>query len=770
MKLTKIIKLFLILISPYCLFSQSYHTVSFTGNINDFNNDNTERKYVGDNTRYFITFDENYIYAKANRYNGNTFGEYDHFTIYFDTDPQSDVNSSGNGSTSGVTWDSNTPTLPFKADYRVAIRKNGSDSWLHRFNNSTSAWDDQSANYTEWVDDNDLYVRIPLSDLGNPDGIYFAAYMSYNGGFYGADNSGYVTSISGSTVSGYYGGIGLLSSGCQMWATSNTAILGSSTNPTAGGKYASVVLTSQNSTVSNSGGSAFEIISGGKLTIDKASSLTVAGAFTNSGSATMESDSNEFSSLIISGSSITGNVTYNRWVNAIPASEGAAGWDLLGAPMTNGTLTASNLASTTISGTTYYAIQPYDNTDNTWNPTSASGTYTTATGTGYAMAKATAGTVGFTGVPSQKTNVSKALTENKSGGGSGDRWNLIANPFPAYLALNAAAKNASGASVSLLWYNATSVDVLGYTDSEEGIWYWDGDSYETANNSSSAAWAAPGQAFFVSAPSGGSTFSFRSGSVTTQASIVSGGVGDGDDFIENSPMDPDDRAELFIGINQNDISRRTQIYFIEEGTDELDEGSDTRTFPMGDNNTSIYSRLVEGDQGIDMSIQSLAYSEMWDKVIPIGVNAMAGEELNLNVTHKTTPADLKIYLEDTEEGTFTLINNDAFTLVPASDLEGIGRFYIHLTSDTLSDGDVNTSLLNAYKEVDTNYITIEGLATQSTKTEVSLYNILGTKVMDTTLDNNTNTQMISTNGLSTGIYVIKLESGQSQLTKKLIIK
>ena len=42
--------------------------------------------------------------------------------------------------------------------------------------------------------------------------------------------------------------------------------------------------------------------------------------------------------------------------------------------------------------------------------------------------------------------------------------------------------------------------------------------------------------------------------------------------------------------------------------------------------------------------------------------------------------------------------------------------------------------------------------------------------MDTTLDNNTNTQMISTNGLSTGIYVIKLESGQSQLTKKLIIK
>ena len=57
-----------------------------------------------------------------------------------------------------------------------------------------------------------------------------------------------------------------------------------------------------------------------------------------------------------------------------------------------------------------------------------------------------------------------------------------------------------------------------------------------------------------------------------------------------------------------------------------------------------------------------------------------------------------------------------------------------------------------------------------TITQVSLYNILGTKVMDTTLDNTTNTQTISTNGFSTGIYIIKLESGANQLIKKLIIK
>ena len=235
-------------------------------------------------------------------------------------------------------------------------------------------------------------------------------------------------------------------------------------------------------------------------------------------------------------------------------------------------------------------------------------------------------------------------------------------------------------------------------------------------------------------------------------------------------MDPEDRAELFIGISQTEFEADTEIFFIADVTNGLDPGYDGRQFPMGNNTVSVYTRLIEDDQGVDFSDQAIPYQEMWDKVIPLGINAMAGEELTVSVIHKTTPADLKIYLEDAQEGTYTLINNEDFVLTPTSDLEGVGRFYIHLTADTLSDEEVNTSLLNAYKKVDSNYITIEGLSTQSTSTEVSLYNILGTKVMDATLDNTLNTQMISTNGLSTGIYVIKLESGQSQLTKKLIIK
>ena len=96
----------------------------------------------------------------------------------------------------------------------------------------------------------------------------------------------------------------------------------------------------------------------------------------------MESDSNEFSSLIITAGGISGNVTYNRWINEVSSASPSSsdqGWDLVGSPMTNGTLTASNLAT----DGTNYAIQPYDNTDNTWNATTDGGTFSTTTGVGY---------------------------------------------------------------------------------------------------------------------------------------------------------------------------------------------------------------------------------------------------------------------------------------------------------------------------------------------------------------------------------------------------
>ncbi|MAU48929.1 MAG: hypothetical protein CMC39_01720, partial [Flavobacteriaceae bacterium] len=334
------------------------------------------------------------------------------------------------------------------------------------------------------------------------------------------------------------------------------------------------------------------INSGVTLTIEKNGSLTTLGNLSNSGTLIINSDNLEFGSLIVQGTS-SGNATYNRWINSISSASPTSsdpGWDLVGSPVVGASLTSSNFSQN--SGN--YAIQPYDNSDNTWTATS-SATVSTSLGTGYAMAKQTAGTEAFTGtIETIDKNVS---ITNNDGSGSGTQWNLVANPYPSYLALNSNARSASSATTDFITQNAETADVLGSGTNEDALWYWKGFEYGQYNNSSSAKYIAPGQGFFVASKTGGGTLKFLESMQTTTGT---------DDFISGDIME-DNRGELFISLNQNDLLRETEIYFIENTTDGSDPTYDARTFPMNDNATSVFTRLVEGDEGVDLAIQSLAY-------------------------------------------------------------------------------------------------------------------------------------------------------------------
>ena len=95
-------------------------------------------------------------------------------------------------------------------------------------------------------------------------------------------------------------------------------------------------------------------------------------------------------------------------------------------------------------------------------------------------------------------------------------------------------------------------------------------------------------------------------------------------------MDPTS-AELFLSIDNNNSIYHTEIYFNDNGTDQLDAGYDSRTFPSASN--AIYTRLIEDDEGINMSIQTLNFDEINNKVIPLGINAEAGEEAIISISH-----------------------------------------------------------------------------------------------------------------------------------------
>ena len=523
-----------------------------------------------------------------------------------------------------------------------------------------------------------------------------------------------------------------------------------------------------------SSGASATFTNAGPVTIGSAYYLQMSGTsstLTNNYSITTNATSTAIGRVILSGTlthGFLGSGSYSRYINGLGDAGTSTGWDLIGSPVSdlsiNSFIATDNDGEIATSGTgnnVLYSVGFYDASDNDWetyggsateNPISSAGNFTV--GKGYQMAVDGGGVVQFKGTLNTGDKDIDIISGNESG--SGTRWNLVSNPYLSYINAN---DNDDGTN------NVLSVNQANLHSSNTALYFWDGDEYITVdhNTSSGYQYIAPMQGFMVGTDVTVTTvnFDFTKAMQTTSGS---------DDAIQNSPMD-DDIAELFIGINQNNIDRKTEIYFNEIGVDGLTPGYDAAAFASLD--IYVSTRLVETTQeteGLNFYTQSLAYDEMWDKVVPIAVNALSNQELRLYINHSTIPADLNIFLEDAVEGTYTNLKQEDFVLTPTSDLSDAGRFYIHLTADTLSDEEVNTSLLNAYKKVDQNYITIEGLATQSTNTEVSLFNILGTKVMDATLDNTSNTQMISTNGLSTGIYVIKLESGQNQLTKKLIIK
>ena len=495
------------------------------------------------------------------------------------------------------------------------------------------------------------------------------------------------------------------------------------------------------------------VASGKSFTIEKTGSVTMSGNLSNAGTFTLNSDSNEFSSIIIGGT-VAGNISYNRYVNSVGTNE----WDLIGSPVDGLSISAfasANVSTLATNGATK-AIGYYNNADNTWT------NYTTSTiggagnfplGKGFQMGTIANGTgiLSFTGSPAATLQTRAIINNDAANSGAGTRWNLVANPFPSYIQGNTNADSSN----NFLTINSDKLH-----DSYEAIYGYDADGtgYTIYNNINGALLLAPGQGFMVASDNTSSdNISF-----TTQMRTVVGG----DDLILGRIMQ--DSYELILSINQGDTEiDQTKFYFKEGLTLGLDPGYDAGHFNQ---QAALTTRLVEEDEGVGFAINAMGLESINDVVIPLVVNRESGNGFKISIHTNGIYESTNVYLEDNQLGTMTLLNEQDFELTPQDNLNGAGRFFVHLTSASLSiEDDIETHLLNVYKSDINNFITIEGTANQSNQINLRLYNILGKEVVSKTLANNINTQTISTQGLATGIYVIKLKSGNTVLTKKLII-
>ena len=491
------------------------------------------------------------------------------------------------------------------------------------------------------------------------------------------------------------------------------------------------------------------VISGGSITIPKDSYVFVGGDFTNTaGTVTLNSDSDEFSSLLVSGTAI-GNITYNRYVNIVGTGE----WDLIGAPVSGMAFSTLIQDPNIATNGDFYAVGSYDNTTDTWTNATSATTGNLALGQGYQMATTSGGTLSFTGDIADGNRTVTITNNDAANSGAGRRWNLIANPFASYLNGNS---NADGTN-NFLTVNTAAID-----DNFEAIYGWkaDGTGYTIYNNTSTATYIAPGQGFFVAAAGSGE------GQTITFTKAMQTVIG-ADDFVALGPSVTS--YELVLDMHSDAVKvADTKFYFKEGLTLGLDPGYDAGAY----NQTSgLSSRFLEQANGIGMGINAMSIDDMSNVIVPLVVHQQAGITLKIQIANSTIPEDINVYLEDTVENTFTLLTNERFELLAQTTLSGVGRFFLHFTTNVLSTDTVSsTSLVTAYKGTGNTYITVEGLQQFSQPAELTLYNILGMKVLSRKIQNPSQKEMLSTVGMKTGVYILKVQAENIVFTKKLVIE
>jgi hypothetical protein len=183
-------------------------------------------------------------------------------------------------------------------------------------------------------------------------------------------------------------------------------------------------------------------------------------------------------------------------------------------------------------------------------------------------------------------------------------------------------------------------------------------------------------------------------------------------------------------------------------------------------NFALFTELISANQGEKLAIQTLPNTDLETMVVPVGIIADAGKEITFSINTTNFPSGKNVYLEDRLNNTFTNLSEENYNITLNVTSKDIGQFYIHTGSQALN---VQGSLLenvSMYKTAN-NTLRIKGL--QSENAVVKVFNMLGKQMM---------TKAFKTNGikeillprLTSGIYLVQLQSDKGRLNKKIILE
>ena len=350
-------------------------------------------------------------------------------------------------------------------------------------------------------------------------------------------------------------------------------------------------------------------------------------------------------------------------------------------------------------------------------------------GQGYSVRRETgqgAGNISFTG----DLNTESVVTSSLSVG-----FNLLGNPFTSYV--NSATFLGAATSANL---------------DQSQIWLWNQATGMYEVKTSGDAWVlAPGQGFFVNATSAGTVTFDESNQAAT-----------GNSFQKSA------KTEVKLVLTDGENNRFAKLNFGDNFSKGYDYGWEGETFGGIPNSLSIFTALLDDNVGKRYQVQSLPNSDYESMVVPVGITAAVNKEITFSAEALNLPEDIKVFLEDRSNNTFTRLDeaNATYKVTLTEALDGVGRFYLHTTQSALSIDNVALNSVSIFKA---NATTLRVTGLQQGKASISLFNVLGKQVMSTSFEA-TASKDIYLPKLATGIYFAQVQTAAGKLSKKIIIE
>jgi len=439
-------------------------------------------------------------------------------------------------------------------------------------------------------------------------------------------------------------------------------------------------------------------------------------------------------SLIVSGVS-SGSITYNRSIEFV--SGNLNGWYLIASPLVGQTFDDTYVMTNDIAASsTNRGIAWYNTGGDSWDYLQGGGSGIFNTGQGYSIKRGSStGNISFTGT----------LNTNNSGvdivlSTGGNRFNLLGNPYTSYIDSNTFLNGEAAISdTKTIWVWNQTIGTHG--------------EYEV-KTIPDAFVIAPSQGFFVQANSGGGTFNFEESNQSHHGS---------DTFQRNS------HYKFKLHISDGTIHNYATVFYLANSSKGFDTGYDGQLFEGIPSSFAVYTHLVSESNGRNFQTQSLPNFDYKSMIIPVGVTAQAGSEITFTTNELNLPTDLKVFLEDRESNTFTRLDETGsnYTFTLHEDIDGIGRFYLHTSTSSLTSNDTpSLDDISIYSLYNSN-LRITGLPSQQIR--FRLFSIQGKELIQMSFQSN-GIKDILLPKIATGVYIAYLETEQGTKIQKIILK